>query len=101
LNSYRKDITAWNQAAASIIGAIETLDTKRGKLEPVFNPEESTMLQIIKGERGEQNIEAFRAQLVELAKATSIQNVTRTMQLQKRALLALADIGGRKCFEDV
>ena len=75
--------------------AIETVDTKRAKLEPVFIPEESTMFQIIKGERGEQLIEAFRTHLVELANATSVQNITRTFQVQKKALLALAEVGGQ------
>lgn len=51
------------------------------------------MIQIIKGERGEQLVETFRAQLVELANATAVQNATRTFQYQKRALLALADVG--------
>ena len=84
----------WEKARISITEAIATLDTKRGRLEPVFNPEESTMIQIIKGERGEQLIEAFRDQLVELQTATSSRNITRTFQGQKKALLALADVGG-------
>ena len=84
----------WNKAHDSIVAAIETVDTKRGRIEPVFNPEESTMIQIFKGERGEQLIEAFRTNLVELANATAAQNYTRTAQVQKKALLALANVGG-------
>ena len=90
----KSDIGSWNKAQDSLIAAIETLDTKRNRLEPVFNPEDPTMIQIIKGERGEQLIEAFRTNLVELANATAIQNYTRTAQVQKKALLALADVGG-------
>lgn len=52
------------------------------------------MIQIIKGERGEQNIEAFREQLVQLVNATASVNRTRTLEVQKTALLALAEIGG-------
>lgn len=62
------------------------------------------MIQIIKGERGEQQIEALRTQLVDLANATAVQNYTRTALVQKKALLALADVGGehieRCCLQD-
>ena len=78
--------------------AIATVDTKRSRLEPVFNPEESTMIQIIKGERGEQLIEEFRNHLVELQNSTLSRNLTRTLQTQKKALLSLADVGGKLLF---
>lgn len=93
LKNAQQDVASWNKGEASIVEAIETLDTKRGRLEPVFNPEESTMIQIIKGERGEQLIEAFRTELVELANATSVQNITKTFQVQKKALRSLAEVG--------
>ena len=88
------DNKPWDKASITMAAAINTVDTKRGRLEPVFNPEESTMIQIIKGERGEQLIEIFRNQLVELQNATNARNLTRTLQTQKKALLSLADVGG-------
>lgn len=88
-----QDAATWTKAQEAIVEAIETVDTTRGRLEPVFNPEEDTMIQIIKGERGEQLIEAFRTRLDELANATAVQNATRTFRAQKLALLALADVG--------
>jgi len=88
------DPTPWENAQKRLIAAIETVDTRRSRLEPIFNPEENTMIQIIKGERGEQNIEAFREQLVQLVNATASVNRTRTLEVQKTALLALAEIGG-------
>jgi peptidylprolyl isomerase len=69
------------------------LDKKRSQLQPVFNPEDSTMLSITKGERGESLIEELRAELVQLVIATSTHNATRTLIKQKGALLALGFIG--------
>ncbi|CAB9519812.1 cis-trans isomerase [Seminavis robusta] len=88
-----QDYATWKKAEASIIECINVVDTKRSKLEPIFNQEEDTMIQIIKGESGERRIEDFRDQLVELANATSAQNATKTFQVQKKALLALSEIG--------
>jgi peptidylprolyl isomerase len=72
---------------------IADLDDKRNQLEPVFNPEDSTLLQITKGERGEQLIESFRNRLVELAAATRARNETGTFISEKNALYALSEIG--------
>ena len=52
-----------------------------------------------KGERGEQLIEAFRTELVELANATTAQNITRVCQVQKTALLALGAYRQICCIE--
>jgi hypothetical protein len=96
---YTQEYAVWNKAKESIQEAIVMVDTKRSKLEPIFNPEEDTMIQIIKGEKGEQFIEAFREQLVQLANATAARNETQTFLVQKRALLALANVGGQfLCF---
>lgn len=92
------DSKPWEKAGESMAAAINTVDTKRSKLEPVFNPEESTMIQIIKGERGEQLIEEFRNQLVELQNSTNTRNLTRTLVAQKKALLSLADVGGKSNY---
>lgn len=51
------------------------------------------MMQIIKGERGEQLVENLRTQLVELVNTTTAQNITQTFRCQKKALLALSDVG--------
>ena len=89
-----QEYAIWNKAKESLLESIAIVDTKRSKLEPIFNPEEDTMIQIIKGERGEQLIEAFRQHLVDLANATAVRNATQVFRVQKKALLALADVGG-------
>lgn len=85
----------WETASASISDAIDTVDKKRNQFEPVFNPEETTLMQILKGERGEQLVEALRIRLVDLLNATASKNITQTLAIQKNALLALADVGGK------
>jgi hypothetical protein len=93
-------VNDWEKTRLKLTEAIDTIDKKRGQLEPVFNPEESTMIQIFKGERGEQLVEGLREQLVDLVDATMSQNLTKTFQVQKKALLALADVGGEKKDSD-
>ena len=88
------DQKLWEKARNSMTVAINTVDTKRSKLEPLFNENESAMMQVIKGEKGERFIEDFRNQLVGLRNATVSQNLTRTLMFQKKALLSLADVGG-------
>lgn len=85
---------AWASATKTVQtkGVLE-LDRKRGQLEPVFNPEEDTLMQISKGERFEILIETLRTRLVDIAAATSHQNATETFLQQKMALLTLAEIG--------
>jgi hypothetical protein len=78
-----------------MLDCVGTIDRNRNQFEPVFNPEESTTMQIVKGERGEQLVEALRSQIVDLVNATAAQNTTQTFRSQKRALLALADVGGK------
>ena len=84
---------AWKRAAKTVKDAIEELDVKRGQLAPVFNPEDSTLLAITKGERGERLIEELRRCLVRLAGATGASNLTKTLSFQKDALLALSEVG--------
>lgn len=88
-----KDSDAWRSAQKNAEAALKLLDSKRAQLEPVFNPEENTLMQISKGERGEQLIETFRAELVSLIRATSEQNENTTFCEQKDALLALGEVG--------
>jgi peptidylprolyl isomerase len=73
--------------------ALTVLINKRAQLEPVFNPEDSTELAILKGERGEVLIEQLREELIQLSNATTAYNTTRTFEKQKDALLALGFLG--------
>lgn len=88
-----EDPKAWIKAHDSIQMALVMLDKKRPQLEPVFNPEDSTELAILKGERGEILIETLRVELIGLANATTYQNPICTFDRQKGALLALSRIG--------
>lgn len=84
---------AWQRAKSTMEAAIEELDNKRGKLAPVFNPEDSTLLSISKGERGERLIEEFRRRMVRLVGSTGASNLTKTLNFQKEALIALSEVG--------
>jgi peptidylprolyl isomerase len=59
----------------------------------VFNPEDSTELAILKGERGEILIEELRDELLSLSNAASLCNTTCLFAKQKNALLALGYLG--------
>ena len=84
---------AWPRATKTMEDAIAELDNKRGKLAPVFNPEDSTLLAISKGERGERLIEDLRRRMVRLVGSTKAANLTQTLNFQKDALLALSEVG--------
>jgi hypothetical protein len=84
---------AWRKASKTMEAAVQELDNKRSQLAPVFNPEDSTLLAISKGERGEQLIESLRGKLVELVGATKAASLPQTLVLQKEALLSLSEVG--------
>jgi peptidylprolyl isomerase len=88
-----EDPKEWTKAHNSIQTSLVMLDKKRPQLEPVFNPEDSTELAILKGERGEILIETLREELIGLANATTFQNSMCTFDRQKGALLALGRLG--------
>jgi cyclophilin family peptidyl-prolyl cis-trans isomerase len=77
----------------SIERTISDIDNKRNQLEPVFNQEDSTLLQITKGERGEQLIESLRNRLVELVVMAKARNETGTFLAEQSALYALSEVG--------
>jgi cyclophilin family peptidyl-prolyl cis-trans isomerase len=91
----------WRTAHRVMTVALDYLDHHRRLLEPTFDQEESTDMQIRKGERGERLAEQLREELVALVEATDLGNTTEQQlnqqqqigQLQKKALLALSDIG--------
>jgi cyclophilin family peptidyl-prolyl cis-trans isomerase len=77
----------------SIERTITDIDNKRNQLEPVFNPEDSSLLQITKGERGEQLIESLRNRLVELVVVAKARNETGIVLAERNALYALSEVG--------
>lgn len=83
----------WKEATRQVETLISDLDRRRGVLEPVFNPDDSAIMQIEKGERGEQLIDLFRSRLVELLAATRSSNETKVNMAQRQALLALSYVG--------
>jgi peptidylprolyl isomerase len=72
---------------------VTELDKKRSRLEPVFDPEQDSAMQISKAERFETLIESLRTLLLELANATAVVNATETFAVQKQTLLRLSEIG--------
>jgi peptidylprolyl isomerase len=88
-------IDTW-EAVAKLVqtSGISELDRKRSQLQPVFNPDEPSIMQILKAERFEILIETLRSRLVDIATAMSQQrNETATFAQQKNALLTLSEIG--------
>lgn len=96
LSSHRSDNLDekyWKIANKKMQMALTTLDNKRSNLEPVFNPDDNTLLQIAKGENGERLIESLRDKILVLLETTKQKDQEATFAKQKAALLALADIG--------
>lgn len=93
LRSQASDPNAIKNAQKRLESAIDYLDTNRRFLEPVFNEEDSAIFQIEKAERGERLIESFRSELSVLLAYSKVKKVEELLARQKKALLALADIG--------
>lgn len=94
LRSPVADERYWQSAHDTMVQALEYLDNQRRFLEPVFNQEDTTTLQIEKAERGERLIETLRDELVVLGNLTQTDRDFDTVfDKQKVALLALSDIG--------
>ncbi|KAI2494345.1 peptidyl-prolyl cis-trans isomerase [Fragilaria crotonensis] len=93
LRSQASDPNAIKNAQKRLESAIEYLDTNRRFLEPVFNEEDSAIFQIEKAERGERLIESFRSELSVLLAYSKVKKGEELLARQKKALLALADIG--------
>lgn len=84
---------AWAKAQQSIDTAIKVLDNKRSQLEPVFNPDDSTEVAILKAERGEILIGDIRQDLESMREAIERKNFTCSLQRQRSALLNLGFLG--------
>lgn len=93
LGASQQEPEVWKGASKLIETTIAELDNKRSGLEPVFNPDDSAMMQIQKAERGEQLIDALRTRLVDLQASIRSSNVTSTKIEQRKALLALSRVG--------
>ena len=87
------DPSVWNQVQKSSQSALQFLDAQRGKFQRPFNPDDSAYMQIMKEEQFESKIENLRQEIVRLNNSTECELVDETYENQKRALLALADVG--------
>ncbi len=87
------DEELWKRAQKTMTETLQYLDSQRSLLQPVFNQDENTLLQITKGERYEQLVETLRNEILDLSAATKEKNATRTFREQKEALMALANMG--------
>lgn len=89
-----EDPKTWAELNTTLaVKGIAELDKKRYLLEPVFNPEEDSTVQISKGQRFEVLIESLRDHLTAMQAGTMQLNATETLLQQKRALLTLSEIG--------
>lgn len=86
-------VGARTKAEQSIDTALKVLDNKRNQLEPVFNPDDSTEVAILKAERGEILIGDVRQDLESMKEAIAMKNFTYTLQKQRNALLNLGFLG--------
>jgi peptidylprolyl isomerase len=86
-------VGAWTKAEQSIDTAIKVLDNKRNQLEPVFNPDDSTEVAILKAERGEILLGDMRQNLESMREAIAVKNFTCTLRKQRNALLNLGFLG--------
>ena len=86
-NPLFRELESYITGLGSMERAVAELDKRRGQLEPVFNPNDNSALQIRKAERGEQLVERLRDCLVELGRSND------TVVAQRKALLALSDVG--------
>jgi peptidylprolyl isomerase len=84
---------AWTRAEQAIDTALKVIDNKRSQLEPVFNPDDSTEVAILKAERGEILIGDLRQDLENLKEAIVVKNATFAFEKQRSALLNLAFLG--------
>eukprot|EP00536_Pseudo-nitzschia_multiseries_P007156 jgi/Psemu1/319060/estExt_fgenesh1_pm.C_1650001 len=84
---------AWAKAETSIDTAISILNNKRNQLEPVFNPDDSTEVAILKAERGEILLGDINQDLEYLKESIGLRNITCAFERQKSALLNLGFLG--------
>ncbi|VEU41069.1 unnamed protein product [Pseudo-nitzschia multistriata] len=96
---YRRDASednidkAWARAESSIDTAMSILANKRNQLEPVFNPDDSTEVAILKAERGEILLGDLNEDLEYLKESIQFKNVTCAFEKQRKALLTLGRLG--------
>ena len=86
-------VGAWTKAEQAINTTITILNNRRSKLEPVFNPDDSTEVAILKAERGEILIGDIKQDLEYLRQAVQLRNTTCAFEKQRSALLNLGFLG--------
>jgi peptidylprolyl isomerase len=92
-NTQDSILGAWQKVEQSIDTAMKVLDNKRSQLEPVFNPDDSTEVAILKAERGEILLGNLRQDLESLKESIAKQNTTSAFEGQRSALLNLGFLG--------
>ena len=85
--------SSWKSLSDKLTATLQYLDNQRFKLQPVFNLEDTTDIDIAKAERGEQLLESLRMRLVELNQSLAQRNISLVLSDQQLALRALAEVG--------
>jgi peptidylprolyl isomerase len=83
----------WKTLSYKLTLTLQYLDNQRFKLQPVFNLDDTTELEIAKAERGEKLLENLRERLVALNSSILDHNKTSTLLDQQAALRALSEVG--------
>lgn len=84
---------AWAKANSSVDTALTILINKRNQLKPVFNPDDSSAVAKVKGERGERLLGDLSQDLKYLKEAIDQRNITCAFKRQRSGLLNLGFLG--------
>ena len=87
------DVNAWKNAKQCTLEAFNYLESNRGKLERVFNEQDSAMMQILKGEKFETLVDNLRNCTLDMVESTSAELLDESLNAQRRALIALSEVG--------
>ena len=85
--------TVWKNAQQYALESLEYLDSNRSKIQRVFNENDSAYMQILKEEKFEILVETLRDNVITMTNSTVSENLNESLDAQRRALLALAEVG--------
>lgn len=89
----KADESTWIALISRMQTSINYLDSQRGRLEPVFDQDDSTVVEIAKAERGERLAEELREEINFIIINSIDRDVDRVLLAQGRALRLLSELG--------
>jgi len=85
--------SAWIALISRMQTSINYIDSQRGRLEPVFNQDDSTAVEIAKAERGERLVEELREEINVILIQSMDRDADKVLLAQGRALRLLSELG--------